>query len=286
MAGDWIKMRCNLLDDPAVLAISAAVGLDEYAVTGRLLKLWSWADQQTTDGNARGVTNVTARVWLDRYLSCPGLADALVAVGWLEIDESGMRIPNFDRHNGKSGKQRAVTSKRVKKHREQCNAETVTQIVTSDVTPTVTKPLPEKRRVLQEGNTKTSLPSKPSPQVSKARSGSGKGIDEKDLNDAGECLRCAAANGVNVASYENRLNVLKASLHAKSGDSPGGLFVSVVKDGATGRWDIPDEHHEPAKRWLRSFDVAKRPASAIVPTDATDIGSLVDSVLANGRAAT
>lgn len=286
MAGDWIKMRCNLLDDPAVLAISAVVGLDEYAVTGRLLKLWSWADQQTTDGNARGVTNVTARAWLDRYLSCPGLADALVAVGWLEIDESGMRIPNFDRHNGQSGKQRAVTSKRVKKHREQCNAETVTPIVTSGVTPTVTKPLPEKRRVLQEGNTKTSLPSKTSSELAKPPSGSGKGFDEKDLKDPAKIIAYAQRRGIDTSVHENRLRVLAAALCASAGDRPAGLFVSLVTKGVGCDWStINDDFLKGGKDWLRNFEASKRPMPAALPSDSTDFGAMVDATV-NGRAAT
>ena len=113
MAGDWIKMRNDLADDPAVIGIAARTGLDEFAVVGRLQHLWSWADRQSRDGHAVGVTGL----WIDRHVRCDGFADAMVLVGWLTIKKTGIDFPNFDRHNGKSAKQRAVTTGRKAKQR-------------------------------------------------------------------------------------------------------------------------------------------------------------------------
>lgn len=124
MAGDWIKMRTALLADPAVIGIAAALDMDEFAVVGRLHALWSWADQHTTDGNAVSVTEK----WIDRYVSATGFAQALVTVGWLELTERGAQIPNFEAHNGESGKRRALTAKRAAKHRTvKSNATSVTK---------------------------------------------------------------------------------------------------------------------------------------------------------------
>jgi len=113
LAGDWIKMRTNLRDDPAVIGIGNACGLDEDTVVGKLHRLWSWADQQTTDGNASSVT----LAWLDRYVSAPGFAQALCAQGWLSVSDAGITIPNFECHNGETGKRRALTAKRSVKAR-------------------------------------------------------------------------------------------------------------------------------------------------------------------------
>ena len=62
MAGDWIPLRADVHEDPAVIAIAAALGMEEYAVVGRLHKLWSWANRQLADGNAACVTDS----WIDR----------------------------------------------------------------------------------------------------------------------------------------------------------------------------------------------------------------------------
>jgi len=124
MAGDWIKMRCDLADDPAVVGIAGALDIEEDLVVGKLHRLWAWANRQTEDGNAPHVT----LSWLDRYISVTGFADAMVNVGWLVVTEGGILIPDFDKHNSKSAKKRAITARRVAKHRvPKCNADSVTR---------------------------------------------------------------------------------------------------------------------------------------------------------------
>jgi len=112
MAGDWVKMRHDLADDPAVISlVENTVCVDEEHVIGKLHKLWSWADQQTYDGNASSVSIS----WIDRYLGVSGFADVLVAVGWLTVNGDGFSIPKFDTHISQSAKQRALTARRVAK---------------------------------------------------------------------------------------------------------------------------------------------------------------------------
>jgi hypothetical protein len=113
MAGDWIKMRCNLDTDPAVFQIAAALEMDELAVVGRLWRVWAWADQHCADCNAVSVT----RNVLDRITSTPGFADAMQKVGWLEGLDGALSFPHFDRHNGQTAKKRALTKNRVEKTR-------------------------------------------------------------------------------------------------------------------------------------------------------------------------
>lgn len=113
MAGDWIKMRCNLDTDPAVFQMAAALEMDELAVVGRLWKVWSWADQHCADCNAVSVT----RNVLDRITATPGFADAMQKVGWLEGLDGALSFPHFDRHNGQTAKKRALTRNRVEKTR-------------------------------------------------------------------------------------------------------------------------------------------------------------------------
>lgn len=113
MAGDWIKMRADLAEDPAVIAIGAKLGMDEFAVVGRLQCLWAWADGQSRDGHASGVT----QQWIDRKVQRDGFAQAMCDVGWLSVDNSGITIPNFDHHNGDTAKTRALGTKRKQKAR-------------------------------------------------------------------------------------------------------------------------------------------------------------------------
>lgn len=137
MAGDWIKFESTTPDKPEVVRIAAILGIDQDAVVGKLLRFWVWADQNSVDGN--GVTVTSA--FLDRLTFCPGFASAMRDVSWLEGGDGNLSLPNFGLHNGKTAKERAVSGRRVAKHRNG-NGES-----NGDVTPRpLQKPLPEKRR--------------------------------------------------------------------------------------------------------------------------------------------
>ena len=123
MAGDWIPMRMDLADDPAVVVIGEACGIDEYAVVGRLHKLWSWANKHLSSGNARGVTEK----WIDRYLCADGFASALIQAGWVTSKSGELQFVNYDRWNSQNAKKRLQTAKRVALHKaEKGNATSVT----------------------------------------------------------------------------------------------------------------------------------------------------------------
>jgi len=136
MAGDWIKVEHVTPDKPEVHRMAELLGIDPDAVVGKLLRVWIWADQQTTDGHAPSVT----RALLDRLTAVTGFADAMAhdTVRWLVRDETGeVSFPHFDRHNGASAKARSQAARRQQNHRDtsrSCHA------------PTVTSALPEKRR--------------------------------------------------------------------------------------------------------------------------------------------
>ncbi|MES2319984.1 MAG: hypothetical protein V4631_21090 [Pseudomonadota bacterium] len=114
MAGDWIKMRDDLLDDPAVFRIAAAVKLDKFSVIGRLQVFWSWVGKHAVDGCVDAGTELL----VDDIVRCDGFAAALVAAMWLSISERGLEIPKHDRHNGNSAKKRAMKNARQARWRD------------------------------------------------------------------------------------------------------------------------------------------------------------------------
>jgi hypothetical protein len=120
MAGDWLKMECCTPEKAEVLAITARMGWDDSDLTvGKLFRMWRWFDQHTESGNARGVTSAL----LDRIIGVPGFCEAVQSVGWIEISTEGIRLPNFERHNGNTAKTRALTAKRVAKTKAKGNGE-------------------------------------------------------------------------------------------------------------------------------------------------------------------
>lgn len=120
MAGDWIKMRGNLWDDPRVARICDLTDSGEAAVIGALYWLWSTADQHTEDGCMPGLTLRQ----IDRKTGLQGFGAALVEIGWLRDDPQGVVIANFEEHNGASAKKRCQTAQRVAKARSSNAQET------------------------------------------------------------------------------------------------------------------------------------------------------------------
>ena len=120
MAGDWIKMRSNLWDDPRVARLVDLTDSSEAAVIGGLYWLWATADQHTADGFMPGLSCRQ----IDRKTGVQSLGQALVDIGWIEADANGVSIVNFEDHNGASAKKRAQTAKRVANHRSGNAAET------------------------------------------------------------------------------------------------------------------------------------------------------------------
>jgi len=116
MAGDWIKMRCDLQTHPKVVRILSAIrpqdvqGVsDKFRVIGGLHAVWTVFDQHSTDGRLQGYTPEI----MDHVVGFPGLAQAMLGVGWLELDgPETLVMPEFCEHNGKSGKRRAEDQKR------------------------------------------------------------------------------------------------------------------------------------------------------------------------------
>ena len=145
MAGDWIKFQIDTPDKPEVVAIASRLGIDPDAVVGKLIRVWSWFDKHTVDGNADSVT----LAFLDRITGVTGFGEQMIFVGWLEQNGSVLTMVNFGYHNGKSAKSRALGKDRVEKHRNGSS---------------VTNALPEKRR---EENKKNSIEVAKAPKASR-----------------------------------------------------------------------------------------------------------------------
>lgn len=108
MAGDWIPLRTDLHEDPAVVGIAVLTGLDEFSVVGRLVRIWSTSSAQTSDGSLPFYTAAT----IDKIAQHEGFAPAMVEAGWLSFNDAGAVIPNFDRWLSKGAKRRILDCRR------------------------------------------------------------------------------------------------------------------------------------------------------------------------------
>jgi len=111
---DWIKIEVTTPDKPEVVAMAAALRVDQDAVAGKLFRVWAWADANSVNGEALPVT----AAFLDRLTNRRGFADAMRSVGWVTGEDGSLSFPRFDRHNGASAKGRAESNRRMIKSRE------------------------------------------------------------------------------------------------------------------------------------------------------------------------
>lgn len=147
MAGDWIKFELTTLDKPEVCQIADLADIDPDAVVGKLMRVWAWFDQQTEDGNAPSVS----KKLLDRSVGVTGFCEHMKAVQWMVEADGVISLPHFDRHNGKTAKNRLLTAKRVASHKA-ANAKANAQIVSDAL------PREEKRREESKEQKHTPMP--------------------------------------------------------------------------------------------------------------------------------
>jgi len=113
MAGDWIKMRCDLQTHPKVVRMASALNADRLRIVGGLHAVWSLFDAHSSDGQLDGYTTDA----IDAILGFPGFAEAMRTVGWLVADGQLIVLPRFDEHNGRSAKRRANETVRKRSER-------------------------------------------------------------------------------------------------------------------------------------------------------------------------
>jgi len=177
MASNWIKVEVITPDKPEIFLISEKLNIDPDMVLGKLIRLWVWADQQIAISNADSVTDteqmecksnasLLSKIAIDRIAFMPGFADALIHAGWLIQEDDSLFFVNFERHNGKNSKNRALTNERVNKSRNlKRNSNAKSNAVS--VTPADQKALPEEEEEEEEDKKLKDPPIPPKEQPAK-----------------------------------------------------------------------------------------------------------------------
>lgn len=113
MRRPWIKIETCTPDKPEICSLSTQLRMDEDTVMGKLVRLWSWAELNRVDPNDLGVT----KEFIDRLVGRKGFAVALESTGWLTDTNGKLSFRNFKRHNSPVAQNKALTAKRVARHR-------------------------------------------------------------------------------------------------------------------------------------------------------------------------
>ncbi len=173
MAGDWIKWTKGLAARREVAILAAMTNRDRHEIAGRLMVLWEWCDDNTTEDDADESLNVSLNIgdkpyeFLDALLGLPGLAEAMSSPGvrWLDARSGGRVVfPKLARHNGTSAKTRAYEAS--KKSRQRKAGKVVPKVSPKCPDDKGTKPGPEKRREeKKEEKTSAAVPQAATPHA-------------------------------------------------------------------------------------------------------------------------
>ena len=156
MAGDWIKMRLNLVTHPKVMRLAEclldskeytdwaalsygipgypppadalakreryeALRVTRYVTVCALLRFWGYANEHVEQDET------VFGLWpddVDEIVGVPSFSDALVSVGWIQFDsDTGVAtLPNFHKYNAPSGTRGKTNAERQKAFRERQKA--------------------------------------------------------------------------------------------------------------------------------------------------------------------
>jgi hypothetical protein len=113
MAGDWIKVEHATLDKPELGIASELLGISDGDAFLLFLRYWVWLDQNLDESRC-GLVPFVSRKSLDRKFKCPGFASILERIGWASFDDEQqiLTVANWERHNGKSAKSRALEQRK------------------------------------------------------------------------------------------------------------------------------------------------------------------------------
>ena len=133
--------------------MAALMGRSRHEVTGLLMEFWEWADDNVMPADESAICPGFVRIpsaselLVDTLAGADGFASALSAVGWIVIRDGAIEFPKFGRHNGKSGKRRALDAERKRTDRDP-RPDSVRNMSASDADKKRTR---EEKRILKAG---------------------------------------------------------------------------------------------------------------------------------------
>ncbi|KLD65446.1 hypothetical protein [Dyella japonica] len=113
MVDPWIKLRTKLPKDGRLKIVSRKCHVSTVTVVGALVTLWCLADQHADEfGELYGYTTDD----VDAEVGVPGFCEALPSE-WVDVSGEWVKLPDYQEHNGTTGKSRAQATKRKRNER-------------------------------------------------------------------------------------------------------------------------------------------------------------------------
>jgi len=232
----WLKWNCGLTRKREILIMASVLSIRPVYVAAHFMLVMEWADGETDTGDIDGLPVSV----IDECSQCPGFADAMISVGWIEVYDGGFRFVNYERHNGTSTKKRLAGTARQTRKRDR---ETALQMSHPERdksnAPSVTKRREEKRR---EENTTATTTHTPKPNPTRKPGAAVAAAVEVVMGDgeratiadelAGGFWGLPRATAVQLAGTHDppTLRGLMAQATGRHVRNPGGLLLSLLAD--------------------------------------------------------
>jgi hypothetical protein len=128
----YLRIRCHLRQEPEVIAMSAALGLDPDAVCGKLIRFWDWATSVSHNGHifVTGSCALVRESLVDRAVECQNFAKTMQDVGWLAGNDEGFVVPEYDAWLSQAALDKAHAVERAAKSRARKTADSCCASVT------------------------------------------------------------------------------------------------------------------------------------------------------------
>ncbi|MBR5888426.1 MAG: hypothetical protein IKY92_00055, partial [Akkermansia sp.] len=126
--------------------------MDKYYALGVAYAWLCWVDEQTEDGHTHLLPDE-----VDAEMLLTGFADALRAIGWVELDEATGEVVavDWEKHCGPTAKKRAEDALRQAKKRARDRADNVTEVSQKNCDKRVTRK--EKNNIDTKGEHSTTV---------------------------------------------------------------------------------------------------------------------------------
>lgn len=122
MAGDWIKVEEATPDKPEIAILARKLGVSQGDAFLEWFRVYRWAGRSTVHGLVPLLSLSDADMLSGaRPGTCAALASA--DIDWLRCDATGIVFVKWDRHNGKSAKDRALEQEKKRRQRSNGGAE-------------------------------------------------------------------------------------------------------------------------------------------------------------------
>jgi hypothetical protein len=109
----WLKVEGSTPDKPEIREAARLCKITQPEAFLAWFRTWSWLDASTNDG----LVNLLRPEDIDDVARVKGFGAAMAAVHWITFDRHGGAVANWDRHNGKAAKQRALNTQRQRRAR-------------------------------------------------------------------------------------------------------------------------------------------------------------------------